>query len=203
MSSLVSAPIHPNPAMYLSPEMVLDLALGMDPPYDIAARYGLSRSEFDKLQAQEWFGRAVAQKRLEVSENGQMFSQKAAMMAEELFQQLFKAAITGNLAHPIVMDLTKQLTEIGQLKPRAAVGVSAGGPAFQINIQVNGADLDKAKTSRLDIQPVVEAVTMAIPLGDQLPPKPEGLRVPDFDLRMLTGSQTAVNAAVAPVAIPR
>jgi hypothetical protein len=204
MNAPVRPPIHPNPALYYSPEMVAELAMGMDPPYDIAARYGLTRQEFDQLQAQAWFGEMVARKRQELSDDGILFSSKAAMMAEELWARLFQAACANQLAHPLVVETAKQLTEIGQLKPKAAANVGGGGPAFQINIQVNGVDAGQAKARGVSAEVVEAAPVISIPLEPGLPPKPAGLKVPDFDLRVgaLTGSTTAVAAAQAPLAMP-
>lgn len=203
MTVLVRPLIHPNPALYYSPEMVAELAMGMDPPYDIAARYGLSRDEFDQLQAQTWFGELVARKRQELADDGILFSSKAAMMAEELWTRLFQAACTGTLAHPLVVETAKQLTEIGQLKPKAAAGQVGGGPAFQLNIQVNGVPTGRAVAVEATKDAPPEPA-MSITLGDPMPEKPPGLRVPDFDLRVgprtLVGTSAAVSAANSVVA---
>lgn len=190
-------PLRDNVALYLSPEMVHELALGMDPPRSIVVKYGVSDAEYDQLCAQEWFGEMIAKRRMELHSDGVTFAAKARMMAEELFQKLFQSATTGNLAHPLMLDLGKQLTEIGGLKPK--VGVQDGGaraPAFSINIQVNTDTAQKSgqrPTGAIDVTPV----KVSIPL-DPMPPKPEGFRVPDFKLTPdLVGSAQAVQAALA------
>lgn len=188
----MNIPIHPNPAMFLSPEMVQELALGMDTPYDVAATYGLSQREFDKLQAQPWFGELIAKKRMELADTGILFTAKAAMMAEELWQKLYQHATAGTLAHTVMLDVAKQLTDIGKLRPIPGQPGDTGAK-FQININVgeikeNVRMVDKA----IDVTP-----TISIPL-DILPPKPEGFRVPDFKLTPdLVGNAQAVQAALA------
>jgi hypothetical protein len=182
--------------MYLSPEMVQELALGMDPPLDIAKRYGVDYREYTWLEAQPWFGELIAKTRMEQHAEGITFAAKAKMMAEELFQTLFQAATTGNLAHTLSLDLAKQLTEIAGLKPKVTPGQGASGPAFQININVNSEGALKSGQRPIEGSAVeVKPVKMSIPL-DNLPPKPEGFRVPDFRLTSdLVGTPQAVQAA--------
>lgn len=199
-------PVALNPALYLSPEMVSELAMGMDPPYAIAARYGLEQAEFDILQAQTWFGAEVARKRMEYADGGTLFEIKARLMAEEMYTDLFKLAKADELAHAMRVEVAKQLRDIGGLGVK---GVAAGetAPRFAINIQVNGVDQNVAQRTRLDLAPTAPVVTMVIPFDQPLPPKPEGLRVPDFDIRAqrspLVGSPAAVQAALAPQTEPR
>jgi hypothetical protein len=196
----MNAPVRlsPNPGMYVSPEMVAEMALGKDTEHDIAARYGLARFECDWLTAQSWFAEMVARKRQELHENGDLFSAKAAMMAEELWVRLYQSALTGGLPNNLIMDAAKSLTEIGRLMPPKggpAVQQGGGGPAFQININLTG---DAQGPGRVKAE-VIEAtpVTVSIP-KDDLPPKPAGFRVPDFKLTPdLIGSPVAQNAAVA------
>ena len=196
MSGLTTtAPLHPNPALYTSPEMIAELALGMDKPYDIAARYGLSKTEFDKLSAQTWFGEVVVRKRMELQSEGTVFEYQSKMMLQELTIQAFKTAITGGMPMNLVLDLMKQLGDFSGVKAKQ---VQAGERAqgFQINIQVNGDG--KSHTRRLDVEEKREPVVVSIPMGEQLPKQPEGFRVPDFDLRVgrdLIGTTTAQAAA--------
>lgn len=195
--------IHANPALYLSPEMVTELALGMDPPKDICARYGIADFEYAKMASQEWFGELVAKRRMDLNDNGQLFEGKARMMAEELYVRAYQQALTGGLTANLVIDLAKQLAEIGMPKSARATANMPTGPQFQININMP-ADRQgpgKAELAR-DITP--PKVTVTIP-ADPIPPRPEGFRVPDFDLRRgaLVGTPQAQQAALASTAQSR
>jgi hypothetical protein len=218
MSALV---IHPNPAMYLSPEFVQELALGKDKPDDVCARHGVEPSDFQWLSAQAWFGEMVAVKRMQLADNGVLFSAKAEMMLEELLQHLYKSAITGNLAAAPMLELTKQLGDYAGLRTRGAQA-AATGPAFQQNINVAADTLAAGRAlAPANAEPVNITPTLSIPLGQTTAPKPTGtigpgfppgplgevpagLRVPDFKLTPdLVGTPAAQAAASvnAPVAL--
>lgn len=172
----------------------MELALGVDPPYDIAARYGLSQGEMDQLNSFDWFGEMVLTRRMELQQNGQTFAAKARMMAEELYQKLFQNALAGNLAHPLSLEMAKQLTDIGGLRKGPAAD-QPSGPAFQININVapGGQGPGIAEAKIIDVTPVVISVP-----ADPLPARPEGFRVPDFRMTPdLVGTPSAVAAAQA------
>ena len=191
-----------SPVLYYSPEMVADLAYGMEDPYEIAARYNLDSLALDQLMEQTWFSSLVAQKRQEIHEEGFLFPAKAAMMAETLWVKLFQMGLNGQLQQPLLVDTAKQLSDIGRLKPDRNATAGAGGPAFQINIQVNGEQ--KVATVQGGMVEVPRDV-LEIEFGSPLPPKPAGLTVPDFDLRAspLVGTPMAVNAATSGMAQPR
>jgi len=130
--------------LHFDPMMVAELAMGADAPLEIAERYGVDFADFEHLLNQGWFQRLVANKRTEFHDTGVLFTAKAGMMAEALLTRLFQQSMAGSIAPPLTLDVAKQLTEIGRLKPQpinTAPGQGAG--AFQINIQVNGADVTK------------------------------------------------------------
>lgn len=119
--------------------MVVEMAMGADPPDEVAKKHGLTLGEYKHLHAQDWFVELVARKRQELHDNGFLFQQKAAMMAETLLTKLFQQSMGGQLAPPLMLDTAKQLVDIGRLKPQAGAPAGAGmGPAFQINIAVDG-----------------------------------------------------------------
>jgi hypothetical protein len=139
------APFDPNGfslILHYSPEMVAELAMGAEHPHEIAERYGVDAVDYEHLAAQEWFGRLVAQKRHEFHDTGMLFIAKAGMMAEALLTRLFQQSMAGSIPAPLTVEVAKQLTDIGRLKPQplnTQPGVAGNG--FAINIQVNGADV--------------------------------------------------------------
>ena len=197
--------------LHYDPMMVAELAMGADHPHEIAERYGVDTVDYEHLAAQEWFARLVAQKRTEFHDQGVLFTAKAGMMAEALLTRLFQQSMAAVLPPPLMVEVAKQLTDIGRLKPQPLnTQPGQGGGAFQINIMVN--DKDVVAASHLVHSPVlanlpaspggaVAPVSTLVPTGtgaadapthmslDFTPPKGKppasisNLRVPDFDLR--------------------
>ena len=128
--------------LHYSPEMVAELAMGADDPLSVAERYGVEPEEYERLASLEWFGRLVAQKRHEFHDTGMLFVAKAGMMAEALLTRLFQQSMAGAIPPPLTVEVAKQLTDIGRLKPQPLnTQPGQSGNAFQINIQVNGRDV--------------------------------------------------------------
>jgi hypothetical protein len=203
--------------LHYSPEMVADLAMGAEHPHEIADRYGVDAVDYEHLASQEWFQRLVAQKRSEFHDTGMLFIAKAGMMAEALLTRLFQQSMAGAIPPPLTVEVAKQLTDIGRLKPQPLnTQPGASGNAFAINIQVNGADV-------IHSAPTLVAAPLASPRsgpsGAVVPPVPDtpgdksaaptsmsleftppkgrppasisNLRVPDFDLRPNPGGGSA------------
>lgn len=173
---------QPNPALYLSPEMMAELALGVDPPLQIAQKYGMSAAEFGQLNAQAWFGEAVYRKREELQASGVTFVTKASMMAEEMWQDIFTQSKTTDMRMEHRIAAAKELTDISGLKPKAAAHAGAG-PSFTINIQLP-AEAQAPSRHVLETRTVEKAEPMIIDMTpvQAIPPKPDGLRIPDFKL---------------------
>jgi hypothetical protein len=105
--------------------------------------------------------------------------------------------MAGSLAAPLMVEMAKQLSDIGRLKPSSLAAAAASGPPFQINIQVNGLDVVHSHAPQ-ELVPVAEVATeMVIDFAPGLPPPPPALKVPDFDLRpsALVGTAQAQHAA--------
>jgi hypothetical protein len=156
--------------MHYDPLMVAELAMGAEHPHEIADRYGVDEDDYEHLASQDWFQRLVAAKRTEFHEQGVLFTAKAAMMAETLLTRLFQQGMANVLTPPLVVEVAKQLTDIGRLKPQPlSTQPSTAGSGFQINIQVNGADVVARSTH---LQPVpVDVMTAA---ADASAPSGEG-----------------------------
>jgi hypothetical protein len=185
--------------LHYSPEMVAELALGADHPHEIAERYGVDPVDYEHLASLDWFQRLVVQKRTEFHDTGVMFTAKAGMMAEALLTRLFQQSMAGTIAAPLTVEVAKQLTDIGRLKPQPInTSPGSGGGAFQINIQVGGTDvvshdphagLVAAPVAASSAQPDALAATEPSMSLDFNPPKGQppavisGLKMPDFDVR--------------------
>jgi hypothetical protein len=180
------APFQPDPEQFsviahYDPMMVAEIAMGADHPHDIAERYGVDEVDYEHLAAQPWFERLVAQKRHEFHDTGVLFTVKAAMMAESLLTRLFQQSMVGAIAAPLTVEVAKQLTDIGRLKPQPlnTLPASNGGTGFQINIQVNGSNIVAQPTGLvpapspdpIDVTPSF-TLPYAGPAPEPAPPRP-------------------------------
>jgi hypothetical protein len=165
-----------SPILYFSPEMVAELALGAEHPHEIAERYGYEAEDYEHLAAQPWFAELVVRKRVELHDDGALFQHKAAMMAETLFVRLFQQSMVGALAAPLTVEVAKQLSDIGRLKPQPANIVDRNGPPFQINIMVEGREVISSSERPLMAAPIdafdvtPSAMTLEFPTSSQPAP---------------------------------
>jgi hypothetical protein len=110
-----------------------DLAAGIDDPYEVARRHGYSDEEYDTLQQQSWFTKAVASKRRELEANGFTFAAKMGMLAEDLLIQAYVAAKNSeSVSHKL--DVAKYLTKIADLEPKQTAPGAGSGFSITINI---------------------------------------------------------------------
>lgn len=171
-----------NPALYLSPEMVAELALGVDPPLQVAQKYGLSPAEFMALQAQDWFGKEIYRKREELHADGMTFQVKARMIAEEVMQDFFRKSKTQDLRPEHLLEFLKQTAGYGGLTPKVGAVTGPAGPAFQINITLpdnpQGPSLAKIETADAPPEPLIIEMTAQ----ESIPPPPPQIAVPGFRL---------------------
>lgn len=218
--SVAPDPLTPSLVLWFPPELVVELALGADHPHEIAQRYDVPVEDYEQLAAQPWFEEMVARKRVEFHDNGLLFQAKAAMMAEALLTRLFQSSMGGKLAPPMMIEVSKQLVDIGRLKPQPGLLPAASGPGFQINIQINDAHRTPVATSPsahtsgqvIDLVPEVKVDFDPVPAPLRTPPPYiSNLKMPNFDgdLRprppapsALTGTPQAQAAAAAPSSPP-
>lgn len=168
-----------SPGLYISPEMVTELAMGMDPPLDIAAKYGLEPSAFHALSALDWFNDAVYRRREELARDGHTFAAKAGMMAEEMWTLTFLAAKNGELKPAELIDAANKLTDIAGLKPKGPLQGQAG-PAFQIVINVPEQVQGPGPAPMANVTPQQEAAQAALVLdlkASKTETLPDGRRV--------------------------
>lgn len=173
----------PNPALYLSPEMVNELALGIDPPLQIAQKYGLTAAEFTALQAQEWFGAEVFRRRDQLHAEGMSFQVKAKMIAEEVMQDFFQTTKTKDVRPEHILEFLKQTAEYGGLKQKVLANQGPAGPAFMIQINLPAGAQGPGSAAQLNVTPDKPApMVLDLKAMDPLPPLPAGMKVPDFKL---------------------
>ena len=182
--------------VHFDPMMVAELAMGADHPHEIAERYGVDPVDYEHLAAQEWFGKLVAQKRVEFHETGVLFTAKAGMMAEALLTRLFQQSMASVLPPPLMVEVAKQLTDIGRLKPQPInTTPGTGGGAFQINIVIPGQEAVAGRDAPHDITPRPQAAS------DALQPPSPGASVKGVDTPAVTDTPAGVSMSL-PFRVP-
>ena len=83
---------QPQPALDVPQELILNIAMGMEYPREIASRYGFEGIKWEKLQGWKPFVDAVASKRAELETSGITFKIKAKALTEDVFEDAYKIA---------------------------------------------------------------------------------------------------------------
>jgi hypothetical protein len=125
----------------VEPKMVLDIAMGLRPPADIAADYGLSEHVWEQLKAHEPFQKQVEDKRAELSHTGITFKLKAAVAAEEVLALVFKDAIAEDANPHTRLSAFNSLSRAAGLDTPVKTTDSAG-TGFSITINLSGSAIN-------------------------------------------------------------
>lgn len=136
----------------VSADMLMELALGLEPPGDIAARYQFTPTDFERIQSTTWFKRALAQKKQELEDNGYTFRAKMALLAEDQILDTYRA-IRASDSLTLKLELSKYLTKLADLEPKQALTAAQGG-GFMININLGNSSAEtKLQKAVIDIDP--------------------------------------------------
>jgi len=169
-------------ALFLPAEMMLELAIGLDPSITVVQKYGYELVDLVRFQNQEWFNDALARERERLRDEGYMWQAKARLMNESLIEEMFKQARAGILRPEVTMDLVKTLSDMtGQRKPPPQAA-TPGGPMFQINITIpdNAAGPVNVK-ELIEGQKAAAQPTLSVDFKPKEPELP-GIRPPGFSL---------------------
>lgn len=164
-------------AVFLPPEMIVQMALGIEPMEEIAARFGYDKTTYDLLFQQVWFQHKVDAKRTELRETGLTLRAKAAVMAEDLMTEVYVKAKGEKVGVDSVLAAAKFMAEMGDVKPKGENG-GGGGERFSIIINAGGAPVQVTAKGPAPQDEVIEGqATMVIPRMIA-PAKAEGLGPP-------------------------
>ncbi len=125
------------------PELVAEIAAGVEHPELVAARYGFEGDAWEQLRAWKPFVDAVETQRADFEKSGYTFRLKSAMKADALADRLFVQSLTNEATFLQKLEALKFFTKVGELEPSPkAAGPS--GPTFSINIDLSkGTDAQK------------------------------------------------------------
>lgn len=124
-----------NPILHVSAEMMLELALGLEPPIIVAKKYGYELSDFLKLQSMPGFNEQILNDRARLRDEGYTWQAKATLMNQELIRDLFIDAKAG-MKPELKLELSKHLSDMTGARKPAAGAAQPSGPLFQINITI-------------------------------------------------------------------
>lgn len=120
------------------PRLLLEVASGLEEGWEIADRYGYSDREWKEMSENEGFKKQVAALTAELKLNGVTFQRKAAMIAEDLLEDLFALA-KNSRSLPDLLSVARFAASMGRLEPVS--GDRSGGQTgnvFQIAFNFQG-----------------------------------------------------------------
>jgi hypothetical protein len=129
-SDITISMTHPVP-----PQMIADIAYGLEEPVDIAFRYGYKASEYYALEKQQQFLTAVQTARSELERTGHGVKVKAQWMTENLMDDMYMRAKAPTASIQQVQESIKILSKLADLEPRGVTPQNSG-PGFSVVINI-------------------------------------------------------------------
>ena len=141
-------------ASLVDEELLLDLAVGdYDNQDEVFERHHVAKELASQLKESEAFQAAILRFRSELEKDGRMTKYKARKMSDDILEIAYQEAIDDATPLDKRLEALKVFMKIGDMEPRmGARGSSeASGPAFAIQINLNGA---QAKPEVLEVKPL-------------------------------------------------
>lgn len=140
--------------MSFDPKLVMELAMELDSPSVVFARYGYTPEEMAALIGNKHFITALKDMMDQVKKDGLSFKMKAKMQAEDLLQQSYSMATNPDTPAAVRADIIKWTAKMADLEPKSTDGKSMG-QGFQLNITFAGAP----QAVQVDATKVIEGET--------------------------------------------
>ena len=148
-----------KPALSPSQELIMNVALGMEEPEVLAARYGIEGDDWEKLKNYKPFWMAVEKQRAELEASGLTFKIKAKALTEDVFEEAYKIARGHDATLMQKLEFIKLGAKLADMEPKANQQV-ASGPGFSISINFSTPKPDvSTKHEIIDITPEPEQET--------------------------------------------
>ena len=141
-------------ASLVDEELLLDLAVGdYDSEDEVFERHHVPKELASQLKASEAFQAAILRFRSELEKDGRRTNYNARMMSDDILEFAYQEAIDDATPLDKRLEALKVFMKIGDMEPRTGARGSseAGGPAFAIQINLNGA---QAKPEVLEVKPL-------------------------------------------------
>lgn len=159
--------------MAVDPEFIQECATGVEDCASIARRYGYTDDEWAQLERDEWFNLEVERAIAERKKAGKVFTTKAAVMSEQLLENLFRESMKANIPVKDKATVLAILAKLGNLEPAKTQQEGPSGPGFSITIKVPEMKSEVVVEKVEEKKPDVEDIVVDIPLkessgGEQL-----------------------------------
>lgn len=142
-----------KPALSPSQELIMNVALGMEEPEILAARYGIEGDDWVKLKTYKPFWMAVDKQRAELEASGLTFKIKAKALTEDVFEEAYKIARGHDATLMQKLEFIKLGAKLADMEPKTNTQVAAG-PGFSISINFSTPKPDMSKEHEIiDITP--------------------------------------------------
>ena len=142
-----------KPALSVPQELILQIAIGMEEPAEVAARYGFDTDAWKKLEAWKPFQDAVAKQKAELDQSGLTFRIKAKALTEDVFEDAYRIARSNDSTLLQKLEFIKLGAKLADMEPKANTQV-AQGPGFSISINFSTPKPENPEKSKIiDITP--------------------------------------------------
>lgn len=148
------------------PQLVLEVAYGVEDPEQIALRHGFSDSEWLLLKAHAPFIKQVEDKKAELKAGGYSFRLKSAFIAEDLLDALYKKASEEDASFSVLLETIKFTSKAAGLDAPVKTD-NAPGSRFSINIVLGGGQSVKVNVSQ-NTENVIESEDAVFEMADEL-----------------------------------
>lgn len=133
-----------------NPNLIVELAVGMEAPLSVLARFGYNPEQAGLLLSNELIQRQIETKRAELKSQGIVFKTKALMAAEDILEDVYVEAKSQDTPLPQKLDALKFFAKAAGVDQVQQTSAGAGGG---FNITINLGD----KTVTLSEEKVVNA----------------------------------------------
>lgn len=158
LDELENVPVY-KPALSPSQELIMNIAIGMEEPEVLAARYGIEGEEWERLKEYKPFWMAVERQKAELEASGLTFKIKAKALTEDVFEDAYQIARSNDTTLLQKLEFIKLGAKLADMEPRANSQV-ASGPGFSISINFSTPKPDMSKESEIiDITPEHAQIT--------------------------------------------
>lgn len=142
-----------KPALNVPQELILQVAIGMEDPAEVASRYGFNIDEWKKLEQWKPFQDAVAKQKSELEQSGLTFRIKAKALTEDVFEDAYKIARSNDSTLMQKLEFIKLGAKLADMEPKNTSQVAAG-PGFSISINFSSPKPENPEKSKIiDITP--------------------------------------------------
>lgn len=118
-----------------NPNAIVELAMGMEAPLSVLARYGYNAEQAGTLLSNELIQRQIEAKRAELKSQGIVFKTKALMAAEDILEDVYVEAKMQETPLPQKLDALKFFAKAAGVDQVAQTSGGAGG-GFNITINL-------------------------------------------------------------------